>query len=212
MIVDLEYPFTGRWQVRNSPANRVPSHGTALFASSFAIDFVPVDVAGRTAPVNTRSLFTPEPPGRFPGFGRPILSPVAGTVVGMHDGAPDHEAYRGLPSVGYALTQRRRATEGWVALAGNHVMIETPDGVVAAVCHLQQSSVRVQLGHTVRVGEPLGRCGNSGNSTEPHVHVQALDRADVPNATAVPIAFRGRLPRNGEIIDAEQTPEEEEPR
>lgn len=212
MVVDLAYPFAGRWRVRNSPANRVPSHGTALFASSFAIDFVPVDDAGRTAPITARSLVTPEPPDRFPGFGRPILAPVAGTVVGVHDGSPDHDAYRGLPSVGYALTQRRRAAEGWVALAGNHVMIDTPEGVVVAVCHLQQASVRVRLGQTVRAGQALGRCGNSGNSTEPHVHVQALDRADVPNATAVPIAFRGRLPRNGEIIDVEQTPEDEEPR
>jgi len=212
VIVDLEYPFAGRWLVRNSPANRMPSHGTALFASSFAIDFVPVDAAGRTAPVTARSLVMPEPPDRFPGFGRPILAPVAGTVVGVHDGSPDHDAYRGLPSVRYALTQRRRAAEGWAALAGNHVMIQTPEGVVVAVCHLQQASVRVRPGQTVRAAQPLGRCGNSGNSTEPHVHVQALDRADVPNATAVPIAFRGRLPRNGEIIDVEHTPEEEEPR
>ena len=41
--VDLEFPFEGRWLTQNSPANRVPSHGTALLASSFAIDFVPVD-------------------------------------------------------------------------------------------------------------------------------------------------------------------------
>ena len=49
--VDLAYPFEGRWLTQNSPANRVPSHGTALFATSFAIDFVPVNEAGRTAPI-----------------------------------------------------------------------------------------------------------------------------------------------------------------
>jgi murein DD-endopeptidase MepM/ murein hydrolase activator NlpD len=48
----------------------------------------------------------------------------------------------------------------------------------------------------------LGRCGNSGNSTEPHVHLQAIDRVDVLHASAVPITFGGHLPRNGEIIDA----------
>ena len=48
----------------------------------------------------------------------------------------------------------------------------------------------------------LGRCGNSGNSTEPHVHLQAIDRVDVLNASAVPITFGGSLPRDGEIIDA----------
>jgi hypothetical protein len=200
--VDLAYPFEGRWLTQNSPGSRVPSHGTTHLATSFAIDFVPVDEAGRTAPITFGSLLRPEAAERFPGFGRLILAPVQGVVVGVQHTAPDHHAFRGLPSVGYALTQRRRVAAGWSELAGNYVMIETRDGPVVAVCHLQHSSLRVQLGQSVRVGETLGRCGNSGNSTEPHVHVQAIDCLDVLNATAVPITFRGRLPRNGEIIDA----------
>ena len=123
-------------------------------------------------------------------------------VVTVHQAAPDHRSFRGFPSVGYALTQGRRAAAGWVALAGNHVMIETRDGVVVAVCHLQQGSVGVRPGQRVRVGETLGRCGNSGNSTEPHVHLQAIDRPDVLHAAAVPITFGGRLPSSGEIVDA----------
>ncbi len=200
--VDLAYPFQGRWLTQNSPANRVPSHGTPLFATSFAIDFVPVNAAGRTAPITFRSLLRPERAERFPGFGRPVLAPVQGVVVRVHHSAPDHHAFRGLPSVGYALSQRRRAAAGWVGLAGNHVMIETHAGLVVAVCHLQRASVQVQIGHSVRVGDTLGRCGNSGNSTEPHVHLQAIDRLDVLTATAVPITFEGRLPRNGETIEA----------
>lgn len=200
--VDLGYPFEGYWLTQNSPANRVPSHGTTLFASSFAIDFVPVDETGRTAPITFASLVRPEPPERFPGFGRPILAPVQGIVVGVHHSAPDHRAFRWLPSVGYALTQRRRAAAGWSELAGNHVMIQARDGLVVAVCHLQRASVQVRLGQGVGVGEPLGRCGNSGNSTEPHVHLQAIDRLEPSHASAVPITFGGRLPRNGEIVDA----------
>lgn len=200
--VDLAYPFEGRWLTQNSPANRVPSHGTTLFATSFAIDFVPVDEAGRTAPITFRSLLRPEPAERFPGFGRPILAPVQGVVVGVHQTAPDHHSLRGLPSVRHALTQRRRAAAGWVELAGNHVLIKTRDGPVVAVCHLQRASVQVQLGQSIRAGETLARCGNSGNSTEPHVHLQAIDRLDVLNATAVPITFGGRLPRTGEIVEA----------
>ena len=200
--VDLAYPFEGRWLTQNSPANRVPSHGTSLFATSFAIDFVPVNEAGRTAPITLRSLLRSEPAERFPGFGRPILAPVQGVVAGVHHTAPDHHSLRGLPSVGYALTQRRRISAGWAELAGNHVMIEKRDGPVVAVCHLQRASVRVQVGQSVWVGETLGRCGNSGNSTEPHVHLQAMDGVDALNATAVPISFGGLLPRNGEIVEA----------
>ncbi|MEU1881452.1 M23 family metallopeptidase [Streptosporangium sp. NPDC020072] len=201
--IDLDYPFTGRWLVQNSPANRVPSHGTTLFATSYAIDFVPVGGAGRTAPITFGSLVRPEPPERFPGFGRPILAPVAGVVLAVHDTEPDHPAYRGLPSIGYALSQRRRAAAGWVALAGNHVLIEHAD-VVVALCHLQHGGVEVRPGQRVHVGDVLGRCGNSGNSTEPHVHVQAIDNRDVEHANAVPVTFRGSLPRDGEVITAQE--------
>lgn len=200
--VDLALPFEGRWLTRNSPADRVPSHGTALFATSYAIDFVPVDEAGRTAPITVASLVRPESTSRFPGFGRPVLAPARGTVVAVHDTAPDHAAHRGLPSVRYALTQRRRARAGWVELAGNHVMIETSDGHVIALCHLQRGSVGVRLGQTVHPGEQIGSCGNSGNSTEPHLHLQVMDRLDVRSAEAVPLTFHGRLPRGGEVVGA----------
>lgn len=199
--VDLAYPFAGRWLTQSSPADRVPSHGTTRFAASYAIDFVPVDGAGRTAPISFTTLVRPEPADRFPGFGRTLLAPVGGLVVAAHDAEPDHRSYRGLPSLGYAATQRRRAAAGWVGLAGNHVMIET-GGVVVAVCHLKQGSLAVRLGQQVRVGDEVGRCGNSGNSTEPHVHLQAIDRRDVERARAVPVTFGGELPRNGEVVDA----------
>ncbi|WP_175986196.1 MULTISPECIES: M23 family metallopeptidase [Microbacteriaceae] len=198
--IDLEYPFTGRWLVQNSPANRVPSHGTALLATSYAIDFVPADDAGRTAPITFRSLIRPEPAEKFPGFGRMLLSPVEGIVVATHDTEPDHPAYRGLPSLGYALTQQRRARAGWIALAGNHVLIET-GGVVVALCHLQQDSLGVRTGQRVQIGAELAGCGNSGNSTEPHVHIQAITTLDIERAIAVPLTFRGTLPRNGNVID-----------
>nr|WP_157312998.1 M23 family metallopeptidase [Microbacterium sp. MAH-37] len=186
--------------VQNSPADRVPSHGTSLFATSYAIDFVPVDAAGRTARFTTASLLRPEPPEHFPGFGRPILAPADGRVIAAHDGEPDHHAHRGFPSIGYALTQRRRSSEGWVALAGNHVLLETGD-VIVALCHLQRGSIDVRRGDTVRDGVPLARCGNSGNSTEPHLHVQAISTADIDRADAVPITFHGGLPRNGTVVD-----------
>ncbi|MEV4902923.1 M23 family metallopeptidase [Citricoccus sp. NPDC055426] len=210
--LELEYPFAGRWLVQNSPANRVPSHGTALFGLSYAIDFVPVDDGGRTAPYTLTSFFAREPPEAFPGFGRPVLAPAAGVVVGVHSSEPDHASYRGLPSVGYALTQRRRLESGWLAVIGNHVLIEvtTHPGAgssggrpaVVALCHLQRGSITVRVGQRVGAGELVGRCGNSGNSTEPHLHLQAVDGRELLHASAVPITFPGGLPRNGDIVNA----------
>ena len=201
--IDLAYPFAGCWLVQNSPANGAPSHGTHAFATAYAIDFVPVSDSGRTAPITLSSLVRPEPADRFPGFGRPILAPVEGIVVAVHNTEPDHPAYRGLPSIRYALTQRRRAASGWVALAGNHVLIDS-GGIIVALCHLQQGSIQVARGQQVRAGSALGRCGNSGNSTEPHVHIQAITTPDIERAIAVPLTFRGTLPRNGEVIDVSE--------
>ncbi|MDN3310850.1 M23 family metallopeptidase [Microbacterium oryzae] len=202
VAIDLAFPFEGRWLVQNSPANRVPGHGTRRFATAHAIDFVPVVGARRTAPFTIASLLHPEPPDSFPGFGRTILAPLDGTVVSAFDDQPDHAARRGVPSIAYALTQARRAAAGWLALAGNHVLIES-GGIVVALCHLQQGSVRALPGQRVSLGDVLARCGNSGNSTEPHVHVQAMAGPDAEVAEAVPITFRGSLPRNGETVQGE---------
>ena len=121
----------------------------------------------------------------------------------------DHPAFRGLPPLVYAATQRRRVAAGWRSLAGNHVLIEScgPIGhrsVVIALCHLQRNSVRVSVGHEVRRGDVIARCGNSGNSTEPHVHIQASDSSEFGNAGAVPITFGGALPGDGHIVDVER--------
>lgn len=198
---DLEYPFTGPWLVQNSPANRIPSHGTRLFATSHAIDFTPLDRNGRSAPVTLASLFRPEPPEQFVGFGRAVTAPASGIVLAAHDGEPDHAAFRGFPSIRYAASQARRVREGWPGLAGNHVIIGS-GAVFIALCHLQRGSVRVRPGQPVECGEMVGRCGNSGNSTEPHLHVQAMDSADPARASGVPLSFPGGLPRNGTIVHA----------
>jgi murein DD-endopeptidase MepM/ murein hydrolase activator NlpD len=123
-------------------------------------------------------------------------------VVALHDGEPDHEAFRGIPSIRYALTQQRRAANGWTGLGGNHVIIGLESGEFVALCHLQHGSIRVSVGQSVAVGDEMGQCGNSGNSTEPHVHVQAMDAIDLQDARAIPISFQGKgLPRNREVVD-----------
>src|SRR5690625_3236463 len=139
MTIYGQYPFAGRWLVQNSPANRVPSHGTELFSTAYAIDFVPVDAAGRTAPISMRSIFRREEPENFPGFGRNILAPVSGVVVAAHAEAADHAAYRGFPSIAYALLQRRRVAQGWIALAGHHVKID-PGEIGRASCSASRGS------------------------------------------------------------------------
>jgi hypothetical protein len=188
----LALPFTGRWRTENSPARRVPSHGTHLLGSAYAIDFTGVDDHHRSAARRDwRTVLATEPPERFVGFGRPVLAPAAGTVVAVHDGELDHEARRSqLTLAAYAATQASRLRRGPVGVAGNHVVIAVTGGLFVALAHLRRGSVSVTVGDDLDEGQQVGTCGNSGNSTQPHVHVQAMDSLDLSAARGVPIAFR----------------------
>ncbi|GAA3622642.1 M23 family metallopeptidase [Microlunatus ginsengisoli] len=205
----LDFPFRGRWLAQNSPARRVPSHGTDLFGVTYAIDFVAVDERGRSAPRSWRSVLAVEPPEIFRGFGLPILAPAGGTVILVHDGEPDHAARRSQPALlAYALSQAGRVRAGIAAVAGNHVVIAASGtGPYVAVVHLRCGSVRVRPGDVVEAGDRVGACGNSGNSTEPHVHVQVTDSVDWPTARGLPLAFRRGpasvpwLPKESEVFE-----------
>jgi hypothetical protein len=189
----LALPFEGRWRAGNSPARRVPSHGSDLLGERYAIDFTGVDERGRTAAERDwGTFFATEPPERFVAFGRPILAPAAGVVVTVHEGEADHPARRSqLALVPYALGQAARLRAGVAAIAGNHIVIELADGAgFVALVHLRAASVRVRAGDAVETGHPLAECGNSGNSTQPHVHVQVMDSPDLSIARGVPLAFR----------------------
>ncbi|MFF6864923.1 M23 family metallopeptidase [Streptomyces ardesiacus] len=219
--VTIALPFTGPWQVRNSPGRRVPSHGTSLLGSSHAIDFVAVDERHRTAGTRSwRTFLATEPPELFHAFGLPVLAPVAGRIVAAHDAEPDHEARRSqLALVPYMLGQGARLREGVRAIAGNHVIIAlSPSGPFVALVHFKAGSVRVAVGDTVSVGRHIADCGNTGNSTQPHVHVQAMDSADLSVARGLPMRFpayrewnrgpgggfrvvEGAAPREGSVVE-----------
>jgi hypothetical protein len=190
--IRLSLPFAGRWLAGNSPARRVPSHGSDLFGERYAVDFVGVDDRHRTARTRDwRTLLATEPPERFFSFGRPILAPASGVVVAVHDAEPDHEARRSqLALVPYAFGQAARLRQGVAALAGNYVIIALPAGdSFVALVHLRAGSTSVSVGQDVAQGQQIAACGNSGNSTQPHVHLQAMDSADLSVAQGIPVAF-----------------------
>jgi hypothetical protein len=200
--VVLSLPFRGTWLARNSPARRVPSHGTDLFATTYAIDFIAVRGRRTATTRDWRTLLTTEPAARFIAFGQPILAPASGKIVASHDGETDHAARRSqLSRVPYALTQAARARQGAGALAGNHVIVELEEerGYVV-LAHLRAGSIRVDVGARVVTGQQLATCGNSGNSTQPHVHIQVMDAADPFTARGLPVAFEDYRvwPRRGE--------------
>ncbi len=189
----ISLPFTGRWLVENSPARRVPSHGTNLLGGRYAIDFVGVDHRHRVADRRDwRTLLSTEPVQRFFAFGRPILAPAPGVVVQVHDGELDHVARRSQVTLArYALGQSGRLRQGAAGVAGNYLIIKLRhSSAFVALAHLQAGSIRVTIGDEVEDGQRVADCGNSGNSTQPHVHLQVMDSADLTVAQGVPMAFR----------------------
>lgn len=210
----LEVPGAGRWRARNSPARRVPSHGTDAFGGRYAIDLLPVDAAGRSGPIGWRTFLATEDPTRFAGWGRPVTAPVSGTVVLTHDGEPDARVRRSLPGyLGFARTRPERLRRGIGGLAGNCVVIAVAEGgPFVLIAHLRNGSVAVRTGERVTAGRVLGACGNSGNSTQPHVHLQVSDSLDWERARGLPLAFtayraggavvRGGVPGEAQLFEA----------
>ena len=197
--VVLSLPFTGWWRVARTPAWRVPSHGTHFGGQTYALDFVPVDERGRSdVRRDWRSVLAVEPVERFVGFGRPVLAPGRGTVVAARSGEPDLLARRSpLAALPYLLTQGRRLREGLAAILGNHVLIELAGGEFVLLAHLRAGSLQVRASDPVEPGQPVGGCGNSGNSTQPHLHLQVMDSADLLSARGLPVAFRDYVVGSG---------------
>jgi murein DD-endopeptidase MepM/ murein hydrolase activator NlpD len=85
------------------------------------------------------------------------------------------------------------------ALLGNHVVLDMGDGIFAVLAHLRHGSVKVKKGQRIRAGQPLAECGNSGNSSEPHIHFQLMDNPRTALAAGLPFRFANyEMPKNGE--------------
>ncbi|WP_062208395.1 M23 family metallopeptidase [Streptomyces sp. NBRC 109706] len=189
-------PVAGRWSALNSPADRVPSHGTRAYGQSHAIDVVAESAARAPASATARPTVGWWPPARrntdFPAFDAPVLAVADGVVVRAADGQRDHLSRNSYPAFLFLLVEGLlRDMRGPGRVIGNHLILDLGGGTYALYAHLRRGSLAVRPGERVRAGQPVARCGNSGNSSEPHLHFQLMDHPDPDVADGLPFRWHG---------------------
>lgn len=163
----LGCPFAeGTWAVLQGGGPGLNAHRRSR-GQQHALDLVrvPRTVGLRTWPP------VPRTHAAFPSFGQAVLSPVSGRIVGV-EAAVDDESPDRLPPAGNCVAIEPDGHCGWWVLLG----------------HLRMGSVTVRPGQRIGVGDPVGAVGSSGNSSEPHLHLQVTD----DNGAGVPMLLPGR--------------------
>jgi hypothetical protein len=200
--VVVELPLRGEWTVLQTPAHRIPSHGTDAFGQRYAYDILRTDDRAGVHVHKATTLRWLIVGGRTRdcyGWGEPVHAAAAGEVVATVDGVAERGRVHPLLEVWFLYrTTRRFRRSGQAAdpaeLAGNHVIVRTGE-VFALYAHLVPGSVAVREGERVGTGQVVGRLGHSGNSTSPHLHFHLMDSADPRRARGVPCAFADYLVR-----------------
>ncbi|MEU6123252.1 M23 family metallopeptidase [Streptomyces sp. NPDC047123] len=203
--VEVDPPVTGRWSALNSPADKVPSHGTHSLGQTYAIDVTAEPDAGPARPAPVWFWPVARTARAYPAFGAPLFAVADATVVHAEDGQRDHLSRSSLAGVLYfwLIEGMFRIMGGNRRIVGNHVVLDLGGGTYALYGHVQRGSLAVRAGDEVVAGQRLGGCGNSGNSTEPHVHFQLMDGPDLDTARGVPFRWRGvGVPANREVFTA----------
>lgn len=176
-------PFSGEWYVFNGGASETTSHSWDLVAQRYAYDFVIADDSLRRWRRGTDGERLED----YMCYGERVLAPADGAIVEVLDGVRD----------------ARKPGTGWLDpfasdIRGNCVVIEHAGDEYSVLAHLIPGSVKVGGGEQVARGQEIGRCGNSGNSSEPHLHFHVQDRANFFEAAGLPVTFDDVSVRDGE--------------
>ena len=187
--VDLWFPLKGgRFAIVHGGGGAALNYHHPVPAQAYATDVVALNHRGRRA----RGV-RPEALDAYEIFDRAVIAPCDGIVSGTSDGAPDAPIGRVDP----------------LRPAGNHVLLFCAvgrAGITLLLAHFRSGSVAVARGDRVRRGTLLGRVGNSGNSTEPHLHIHAVRGSEtdpgavLATAHAVPLTFNGRFLTRNDLI------------
>ncbi len=163
--------------------------GELFLAQRYAIDFVRLDAGANSFagdPTNNASYFI---------YGDEVVAVAAGTIAATRDGMAEN------------IPPNSPADIGVDTAAGNFVNQDLGGGRFALYAHLQPGSLRVEPGDRVQPGQVLGLVGNSGNSSEPHLHFHVMDGQGGPSnlgAEGVPYVF-DRFRLEGRVLGLDGT-------
>lgn len=151
--VEMTFPLSNAgWYVAHGGSHPVMNHHAGVKAQSYALDIVGLNGFGTRA-----AGLLPKNLEAYAVFGDDVVAPCSGNVTSVENDLPD-----------LTPPDRDRAN-----LAGNHVVIHCGD-VAVVLAHLQQGTVLVGSGNDVAAGQQIAKVGNSGNTTEPHLHIHAV--------------------------------------
>ncbi len=178
--VRLALPLAnGAYYVAHGGDSSLLNHHNGHPAQRYALDIVQLNVYGARA----GALFSTDV-HQYAIFGAPVYSPCDGVVADAVDGLPDRVPPDADPQ----------------NPAGNHVVISCR-GSLVHLAHLQSGSVKPSPGARVFSGQVIGRVGNSGNTSEPHLHVHAVTAdGDVVEGEGKPILFDGLFPVRNSLL------------
>jgi murein DD-endopeptidase len=180
-VAAIGAPLRGEdWVAVNGPSNTsahrralLPVNGRAYISQRFAIDWVELASNGTTHTGDAADN------KNYRAYGAEILSVADGVVTEIKDGIPQNAPGANSRAVPITLE----------TIGGNHVIVDIGENRFALYAHMQPGSLRVKVGDKVKRGDVLGLVGNSGNSTEPHLHFHICNAASPLGCEGLPYAF-----------------------
>lgn len=172
----LKLPFRDEWTVVWGGDTKELNYHVENQAQKRAFDILIRDAKGSSFKTNGRANED------YYAFGKEIIAPCSGEIVLAVDGIKDNKPGELNP----------------VYIPGNTVIIKTSLNEYLFFAHFKQHSVKVTEGQKVEQGQLLGLCGNSGNSSEPHLHFHIQNVENMNVATGVKCYF-DKITVNGQI-------------
>jgi murein DD-endopeptidase MepM/ murein hydrolase activator NlpD len=166
-ISKMNLPFSGEWFVFWGGDTKEQNYHVSYGAQKNAFDIMIMGENGKTHKTDGKTN------DDYFAFGQPITAPCDAEVVMAVDGVKDN-------------TPGEMNT---MFVTGNTIVLKTANNEYLLFAHFKQHSIKVKQGDKVKQGQLLGLCGNSGNSSEAHLHFHIQNKENMTDAKGIKCFF-----------------------